>query len=215
MSKEILLSQETERKESIGAILAIVGIDDKNNGKNISNPLLWTTVEKVSKIATNKIEGQISLPADTRKIGESIMHNVIGSLAEFSDNDFLIKNALSFMPSSFTEGGIIVRGNPVDLVVMVYDGPLACPIIPLDSNEVVPNGWMLLNDLKKQDSSKLRSFMKDIIALEEGPKRPIGRVLDEYFSFEKPRMSLSTVLPYGFSMADFYMRREKLVDVAK
>ena len=206
---------ELEKKPSIGTILIIVGIDPSKNGENIDNPLLWTTMEKKSKEATNKFEGQISFPADTRKIGEDIMHNAIGSLAEFSDNERLIRGALSLMPSSFIEKAISVKGNLVDLAVVIFDESLTCPIIPLDLNEVDPNGWMSMDRLKKEDPSRLRSFVREIIAMEDKMDSPIKRVIADYLKFEQARIPLSAILPSGFSMVDFYNQRERLPDMVK
>lgn len=206
---------ELEKKPSIGTILAIVGIDPSKNGKNIDNPLLWTTTEKESKEITNKFEGQISFPADTRKIGEDIMRNTIGSLAEFSDNERLIREALSLMPSSFIEKAISVKGNLVDLVVVIFDESLTYPIVPLDLNEVGPNGWMSVDRLKKENPSHLRSFVKEIISMEDEVDSPIKRVIADYFEFKQTRIPLSSILPSGFSMIDFYNKRERLPDVVK
>lgn len=219
VNKEALSSSkriiEFEKKTSIGTILAIVGIDPNRNGENLSNPLLWTTIEEQSKSVTDRIKGQISLPADTRKIGEDVIHNVIGSLAEFSDNEYLIREALSFVPSSFPEKKIFVKGNSVDLVVLVFNGSLNSQISPFDSDEVSPNRWMSIDELKKEKPSNLRSFVKDIIAMEDGIDKPIRRVVSDYFQLEHARIPLFSILPSGFSMVDFYAQRERLVDVAK
>jgi hypothetical protein len=206
--------KEIEKKPSIGTILAIVGIDYSKNGENISNPLLWTTIEEKSKPVTDRIKGQISFPADTRKAGEDIMHNVIGSLVEFSDDERLIKNALFVVPSSFIERKVTVKDNPVDLVVVIFDGPLTSSITPLDFDEVSPNGWMSIGELKKEEPSHLRSFVREIISM-EGKGNPISRAVVDYLRFKQSRISLSAILPADFSIADFYARREKLRDVTK
>lgn len=208
-------SIEGEKKPSIGTILAIVGIDSNRNGENASDPLLWTTIEKKAKPITDRIKGQISFPADTRKVGEDILRNAIGSLAEFSDDGSLMKKTLSLMPSSFTERTVSVKGNPVDLVVVVFDESLTRPIIPFDLDEVSPNGWMSLEKLKKEDPSHLRSFVREIISMEKKEDGPINRVIRDYFEFQQARIPLSNILPSGFSMVDFYAQREKLPDVTK
>ncbi len=205
---------EVERRQSIGTILAIVAIDPSRNGENASNPRLWTTIEEKPKSATDRIKGQISFPADTRKVGESEIHNAIGSLAEFSDNDRLIRKGLFLMPSSFIERTVPVKGNPVDLVVVVFDGFLANPIVPFDKNEVSANGWMSREDLKKEDPSRLRSFVREVIAMEEADG-PINRVITDYFQSQHARIPLDTLLPPDFSIASFYSQRERLPDVMR
>ena len=205
---------EIERKQSIGTILAIVGIDPSKNGENTSNPRLWTTIEEKPKSATDRIKGQISFPADTRKVGENKIRNAIGCLAEFSDDDRLIREGMFLMPSSFIERTVQVKGNLVDIVVVVFDGFLANPIVPFDKNEVSPNGWMSREDLKKEDPSRLRSFVREIIKMEE-TDGPINKVVTEYFQSQHARIPLSIILPPSFSIASFHNQRERLPDVVR
>lgn len=205
---------EIERKQSIGTILAIVGIDPSRNGENASNPRLWTTIEEKPKPATDRIKGQISFPADTRKVGENKIDNTIGCLAEFSDDDRLIREGLFLMPSSFIERTVPVKGNPVDLVVVVFDGFLANPIVPFDKNEVSANGWMSREDLKKEDPLRLRSFVREVITMEE-TDGPISNLVTDYFKFQQARIPLSVILPPSFSISSFYNQRERLPDVIR
>lgn len=205
---------ETERKPSIGTILAIVGIDPNRNGENASDPLLWTTIERKPKLATDRIQGQISFPADTRKVGEGVMGNVVGSLAEFSNNERLIREALSLMPSSLAERRVFVRGNPADLIVIIFDQSLTHPIVPFDVDEVDGNGWMSIRQLRGEDPSHLRSFVRDIVKMEEDDGL-INRVVTDFFRSQQARIPFSTVLPSDFSMASFHGQREKLVDVVR
>src|SRR6266540_3769447 len=81
----IPLSRETELRQSIGVALLIVGLDPKKNGDNLTDPLLWTITELQAKAQTEKRAGEISIPAETKKRGEGRMENILGALAEFSD----------------------------------------------------------------------------------------------------------------------------------
>jgi len=166
------------------------------------------------KKETEKLKGQISFIAETRKTlkdgtSEDKFSNVIGALAEFSGDPNLIRN-ISFMPSSYLEGVINVKGYPADLVIGFIDGfPNSTPV---SEEEVRPNGFLPLNVLREEDPSRLRSFMWQIIAMEDG-HGTIGKVIEDFFQHPKERISLSTRLPSDFSMVDFYDRREQLSDV--
>ena len=118
------------------------------------------------------------------------------------------------MPSSFIERAVPVKGNPVDIVVVVFDGFLANPIVPFDKNEVSANGWMSIEDLKKEDPSRLRSFVREIIKMEE-TDGPINKVVTEYFQSQHARIPLSIILPPSFSIASFHNQRERLPDVVR
>jgi hypothetical protein len=205
---------ELEKRPSIGTIVAIIAIDPNKNGENASNPMLWTITEKKSKPATEKLIGQISFPADTRKIGENEFSNMLGSLPEFSEDSNLVRN-LIFMPSSHIEGKISVKNNPVDLEILLIDRFLGDSIIPLDADEVNANGWMSLSNLEeiqKNEPSRLRSFVGQIIDIEKSDKI-IHRVVEDYFLYPEKRIPLSTILSSDISLGEFYKKREQSLDV--
>lgn len=207
--------KEIENKLPIlGTVVAIVGIDWSQNGENARNPRLYTTVEMQGKPETDRLKGQISLIAETRKrlkdgTSENRFSNVIGALAEFSGDSNLIKG-ISFMPSSYLEGVINVKGYPADLAVAFIDGfPNS---IPVAGEEVRFNGWLSLNVLRETDPSHLRSFLKQVISMEDN-HGVIGKVVEDFFQHPEDRVSLSTRLPSNFSMAEFYIQREQMSDV--
>lgn len=202
-------------KPSMGVALVIVGIDPSKNGENVSNPNIWTTIELKSKPATDRVSSQISIPADTRKIRERREFNVLGSLAEFSRDNNLIRS-LSFVSSSFVPGAIEIKGNRYDLGILFLDGLPSTPIIPLDSDEVAANGWVELKDLRNirsSNPSSLRSFVGQLIEAESEKEGAIRTAIVDYFDNPDKRISLSTVLPSDFSIENFYQYREKRRDV--
>lgn len=220
MGDEVLFSAakgaETDKRQSIATILAIVAIDPSKNGENARNPMLWTTLEKRSKPETEKFAGQISLPAETRKLGENKLSNMLGALPEFSENSDLIRE-LIFMqsPTSYIEGRISVSNSPVDLAVLLVNGFPTAPIVPLDANEVAANGWMSMNEIEalhQTNPSRLRGFMGQVIAMERADM-VIHRVVEDYFQHPEKRFPLSERLPSNFSMLDFYNQREMTADV--
>lgn len=219
MNKEFLTrvdaSKEAEKKP-IGTVVVVVAVDPSKNGENATNPMLWTTIEKKSKSATERFAGQISFPAETRKIGEDRFSNMLGALPEFSENNNLIKN-LVFMhsPLSYVEGRISVKNNPVDLAILLVSGFPGSPIEPLDVDEVSANGWMSFEDLKnvrKDNPFRLRSIVGQVIDMEESDKI-IYSVVEDYFQFPGRRIPLSTKLPQDFSITGFYQQREKMRDI--
>jgi len=44
---------------------------------------VWTVEEKQSKVSTSRRPGSVSIPLETRKVGETVMENVVGALQEF------------------------------------------------------------------------------------------------------------------------------------
>jgi hypothetical protein len=214
MSQVMRQTVELEKRPSIGTILAIVVIDPSKNGENANNPMFWTILEKKPKSATERLIGQISFPADTRKIGEDARSNMLGSLPEFSESNELIRR-LIFMPSSHIEGKISVKNSPVDLEVLLVDGFPDSPIVPLDADEVSANGWMSMRDLEKmqeENPSSLRSFVGQIVDLEKSEKI-VHKVVEEYFLHPEKRVPLSAILPHDTSLVEFYNHREELSDV--
>lgn len=207
---------ESEQKPSMGMALAIVGIDSNRNGENISNPSLWTNIELKSKPETERVRYQISIPSDTKKRGESICDNMLGTLAEFSGNNDLIRS-LILMPSSFADRAIRVKGNSYDLMVAILNGFTNIPIAPFDKNEVAANGWMKLRELQrlqKEDPLRLRSFIGQVVGGEKSnEKNMVRKVISNYFNNPEERIPLSTILSPSFSIEDFYKQREQLHDV--
>lgn len=218
MSKEILETLQTpnverrEKRSSFGVALVIVGIDPRRNGENETHPKIWTIEEQKSKDGTERVKGQISFPAETKKDGEGLFSNMLGALSEFvdasgkmTDNLFLIQG-LSFM-----EEKINVRGHPADIAVLIYEGDLDRPIKPVDDGEITPNGWMTIEELGRKPSENIRSFSRDILSMEKQGGF-IDRIVKEYFGNPMKRLPLRAMLPEDFSIREFHDQREKFPD---
>lgn len=206
---------ETERKPSVGIALVIVGIDPSRNGENAAQPRVWTIKEKKDKPSTGKIAGQISLPGETRKTaGESIGSNVGGALAEFTDNDFIIRNNLFLMPgSSQIQGKLFVNRNPFVIVILMHEGSFDRSIEPVDRDEVSANGWMTIEEIRKVDQRMVRGFVWDIVSLDKS-EGLISKAISDYSHNPTKRVPVSRILPQDFSSIErFYKQREMLQDV--
>lgn len=167
--RPLVLKEIEEKPASAGVAVVIVGLDQSRNGENQSDPLIWTIIELVSKPDTEKSAGQISIPAETRKNGESIDDNVIGALAEFCDDTlfspYVKKHLVKMEGKWYREKVISVGGSHADVAVLIYDGALDFPLKPANPNEVSPNGWIKKSDL--QNRSELRDLCKQVILLDE------------------------------------------------
>ncbi len=206
------LLREAEGKGALGIGVAIVRIDPSKNGENITNPTLWTNRELKPKAETGRVAGQITIPSDTRKIGEGGFSNVLGTLAEFSDDDLLIRDICFMRGFSYFKNRIWVKGNPFDFAVLVVDKPITDPIVPVDVDEVVPNGWMSLEDLRIRDPNMVRSFVGQVVG-SAGSRSVISDVVESYFNFPEKRIPLLRLLPPDFSITSFFNKRERLPDV--
>jgi len=199
-----------EQRSSSGIALLIVGLDPRLNGDNIRNPLIWTITERQDKPDTEKRAGDLSVPAETRKIGEDRLSNVLGALAEFcGDNDLpYVREHLFLLNGVFRERGINVRGIQVDMSVLVYNGLIDFQFNPLNSTEVAPNRWIHRDEIPGMGN--VRSVLRQAIEIDrqEGLS---SRVLDTYH--EHPEL-LKPAFPVELrSMGDFYARREIIGDI--
>ena len=205
-----IINHENERTLSAGIALLIVGFDSARNGDNAQNPLFWTIKELESKPETKKRAGEISTPAETRKIGETRESNVLGALAEFCDDASLdyVRKHLFLAEGVFRERVININGNMVDLSVLIYDGDLDYPISPLNSTEVSPNKWL----------------SKDQIQTEEGVRPVLGKALGQDLSEGLSSGIIETYLNHPekltpvfneefASLSEFYRNRELFIDV--
>jgi len=221
MSKETLEigrihgSEVKENTSSFGIALIIVGIDPSRNGENITQPKLWTNIEKKSKPATGRIAGQISFPGESKKSGKNMKDTLAGGIVgEFSGSKNLIENNLFITPSWFAENKVQVEGNPFDLAILVFKGQLNQEIDPLDINEVAPHGWMTIEEIQKKDPQKdpriVRGFVHQVIKLDDS-EGCIKRVILE--SEGGLLVPVSTILPRDLSPEQFFKDREKVRDV--
>lgn len=199
---------------SIGVALAIVGVDPSRNGENVTYPKLWTVKELKTKPATQKRAGQLSFPAETRKktsLGqESLTVNMIAALVEeFSDDEKIIKNNLSLMRGqSVVTDTISVQNKPLDLVVLVYEGPMDRRIQPADREDVEAHGWISIKDLQRLNPDDLRNFVSQALRAEKSG-HVISKVIKGYMHTPFARIPVATFLPKDFSIAGFREQRER------
>ena len=211
-NKSAISWQETERKRVIGIGLAIVMIDPSRNGENISNPVLWTNRELKAKTYTERVVGQITIPSDTRKKGEGGFSNILGTLAEFSADDELIKSLHFVKGSSYFKNKIWIKDNPFDFAVLIIGKSVIDTIKPVDVDEVMPNGWMSLEELRSANPNEVRSFVGQVIG-GINSRSVISDVVNDYLKFPEKRIPMSRFLQPNFSIKEFFSKREELPDV--
>lgn len=203
---ELAPKRETER-QNIGVALMIIADDPRSD--NGRGPLIWTIKEMNSKKQTEKQIGQISIPAETRKLGESDASNIRGALAEFCDDNLLVSSSnITITDGSLYRDALNLNGHFVaDLLVVVFDGSIDFPISPANRDEVEPNGWMHLEEIKESDS--VRPFLKQFI--ENGQAVIVTQdALRSHRASPERRVSL---IPQRFSINEFYLKREEIKDV--
>ncbi len=203
-------AQELEQTQSAGIALLIVGLNPRLNGDNARDPLIWTIVELEVKADTGKKAGDLSVPAETRKIGEDRASNVLGALAEFCDDSNLsyVREHLFLAPGVFNERGIKVGNIQVDMSVLVYDGALGYSFTPLNSSEVSPNSWLRRSQIEGMHD--VRSVLNQAIEIDKTGGLS-AQALEAYYT--NPSL-LKPAFPINFrSMGDFYRRREVFEDV--
>ncbi|MCL5435347.1 MAG: hypothetical protein M1405_03085 [Patescibacteria group bacterium] len=204
-----LVSGEAETRQSIGVALLIVAIDPRRNGDNTTDPLIWTLTELQAKAETEKTPGEISIPAETKKVGEYRVANILGALAEFCDDNAIphLADHLFLADGFYREKGIIINSNPVDLAVLVYNGPLDISLAPQSSTEVIGNGWINRSRIRRMDG--VRSVLTQAVEI-DALEGLTSRALEAYYT----ESGMTKIFSPGFSMRSFYEKREILPDVS-
>lgn len=202
---------------SIGVVVGIVGVDPSRNGQNLKQPKMWTVRELKSKPATDKIAGQLSFPAETRKKEEQgkdyPVQNMIGALVdEFSDDADLIKNSIFLVDGlSVVTNTLSVRNGPLDLMLLIYTGSFDRRIEPTDTRDVAPNGWMSLEELASKPS---RNFVYQTLEKQRSDGI-ISRTIEVFNHSPLKRVPIGAYLSEDFSVAGFRAKREQGNDVIK
>jgi len=200
-SREKVVVPEVEPRESIGVVLIVVAPSESNEG-----PLVWTILEQENKEETDKFAGQISLPAETRKVGEQEVDTVLGALAEFTDSDETLRY-LRFNPDAFyAKEPIRVKGKPVDVAFLVYDGP-TLPMQSVDPSETIANGWMSTRAIQRYNG-EVRNLAHDSIGFAFA-----NDVFRSLVADKEGLVPLASILEPDFSIKPFIERRETLPDV--
>lgn len=195
---------EADRRESIGVVLVVVASSSK--GKD-ANPLVWTILEKTGKAQTDKTAGQISLPAETRKVGEQEMATVLGALGELTGSDDVV-NDLYLNPETFyAQSPILVKGRPVDVAFLVYDGPTVADFKPVDQAETKAYGWMPIQAIHRLNG-EVRPLVHDSIGFAVS-----NNVFFQLAQNRSGLVPLSSFLQPDFSIRDFIAQREQQPDI--
>lgn len=200
-------AETKEKLASVAVAVLIVGLGSSKNGDNESDPLIWTISELKSKFETDKVAGEISIPAETRKNGESAEDNVFGALTEFCDDTafpWYIKKHVIRMDGNWYRGkGVIVRERLVDVAVLIYDGAIDFPLKPTCSDEVSPNGWVKKSELAMYPN--LREMSKQVLDLDSS-ENLIREALESYHKNPERRRQ---IFPDNFdSMRKFSNERD-------
>ena len=210
--KPLASPERRERPNSLGVALLIVGLDPSRNGENESDPLIWTIIELNNKGETEKSAGQISIPSETRKNGESTEDNVLGALAEFCDDTLFseyVKGHVVKMDGKWhRERGIFVGAGPADVAVLIFDGALDFPLKSSCPDEVSPHGWMKKSELVV--SPNLRDALRQALELDDKE----NLIRDTLESYQKNPENRKLVFPESLnSIQKFNNNREFGLDV--
>jgi hypothetical protein len=204
------VQKEIERQESVGILTLIIGLDSQRNGDNVFDPLIWTITELQQKSETDKFTGQISVPAETRTVGENRRSNVLGALSEFTDDRTLpvVLKHLYEVESTYSDSRIIVGGSLADMAVFIYDGPLDISFQPICTDEVSPIGWIKKSTLDNQDA--LRGVLRQALEIDQR-EGLIKQALEDYYANRGKRHVVPDQLR---SLKDFIEARGTNPDVA-
>lgn len=190
-----------EEAQDIGLIMLLVASESL---KDERGPLVWTIVENVQKDATDRLPGQISVPAETRKEGEKRLDTLLGAIAEVTDHDEDL-DYFQILQNGFFPGAVLVKGKPASVAILLYDGPLDVDMHPVDSGETTPKGWMRLGEVARLNG-EVRPLAHDAFSLSRDMD------LDSLTSPEN-RYALRKLLGPGFSISTFVEERERHQDV--
>jgi len=209
-TKDVITPETREKSTSVAIGVVIIGLDPQRNGDSISDPLIWTLVELQRKSETEKSPGQVSIPAETRTLWENRKSNILGALAEFTDDTTLsiVANHLYEAESSYCDAAITLgQGNMIDLAVFVYDGPLNILFQPVYRKEVAPLGWTQISKLREQGG--LRDGFKEVLELDQR-EGFIEQVLEDFYADRGKKRVIPEQLE---SIEDFSAQRDTSPDV--
>ncbi len=137
--RERQLAKEGIKK--VGVALFIVDLGTKN---------IWVINEAKPKPSTKRTVDTISIPLETRKLGERIANNVKGGLAEFR-NLYEGEELVWVDNASYKGRYSLVEGVAADVVVLGLRNRTNSRVPEIvESDEVRPVGWMSLDQLMVQ-----------------------------------------------------------------
>lgn len=203
--------KELGKRPSVGVLALIIGLDSRRNGDNISDPLIWAITELQGKPESEKRPGQTSVPAETKTVGENLRSNVLGVIAEFTDDRTLplVAQHLYEVESSYRERKITVGPKDVaDVAVFIYDGPLDVSFMPVCYEEVRPIGWIRKNQLNQREG--MRSVLRQALDFDQR-EGVIRQAMEDFYANRGKRHVIPEQLK---SLEEFIARRETSPDVS-
>lgn len=210
------MKQERSKEQSVEGVAEKLGVP-KNlgvvlvilDGKSLDDgdPRIWTINELSPKPETERIPGQHSLPAETRKEDEGEISTVFGGIAEFTDSDEVLGQLRIHPDRFYVRSAFGLRGYNVDMAFAVYEGPPDSKIVPIDKSEVEPNGWMRVSDASMLNG-EMRSLAHDSI------KFVIENGIIERLALERDSMvPITSLVGEGFSLHEFIRQRDTQEDI--
>lgn len=186
---------------------------------NAQTGQIWSIKERTSKPETGREPGELSLPMETRKFGESRWLNLLGALAEAYDDVDIhgrdrrleLQQSLcrvdnyTFHPGvTFETPGSVVRCG---IAVLIHKGDTSVDEIqPYNAAEVGEAQWSSVGSLLVPG---VRPLARAVVAatLDRGVYQQTIRA---YRQFPKRRLP---VFPREFSIREIYHRREQSKDM--
>lgn len=180
---------------------------------------IWAVRERSDKAATGRKRGQLSIPLETRKVGESFEENLKGALAEaFDDFDHQgqevgpkIQSSLYHMRgNSFYEGNQVeLFGNKIqcDRAVIIHDGS-GIPSQPFNALEVGEAQWVPVEAFWQEETRPLAQMVvQEVVA-----SGSYEQNLTAYRSTPSDRLRMFTE---PFSVREVYKNREMRRDIGE
>jgi hypothetical protein len=178
---------------------------------------LWIQRDKLNKELTERRAGDLSIIFETRKRRrrlpghESHRRNVLGAIAELVDDETLpmVQNSLvttdnlqSTPPLTYTtDSGIVIQ---YVVAVGIFGGaPDMFTPMPYDREETERVGWMSADELLGRANVRPAARQAVEFLHEKGI---IEEKLEQY---RNPRCPKRFIVPRGFSVSEYYIKREK------
>lgn len=200
-------SPEIEQKVAVGAALVIV---HARTGE------LWIIEELKNKERTERQVGMLSIPMETRKIGETQYENLLGAMAEVFDDSK--ESTRNIHDSFFTfDESFIYNTRPLvlsengktlvcDVGIVMFDGEKADDMNPYDVEEVRAHGWMSIADFLNSDA---RFVAKKVVE-----EACLGGAITSRMQYYKENNDRGkSFFPSGFSVSSNFINRENVPDM--
>lgn len=172
---------------------------------------LWTVREKLDKEKTDRKSGQLSIPLETRKIGESPRGNLQGAMAEaFDDEEDLTRPSVLeglYHVGTIPQRRIVVGTDKntilCDVALLLHDGR---PITKKPfSDEVEDSQWMNPDQFLEEDARSLaRIVVQDVMQS--------GIYRENLLRYHSGSPLLQQTFQNRFSIRDYATRREAFPD---